>query len=205
MKRLTLLFTLASLAFAQPRRGGPTLPLLDADKDGAISVAELNNAPTALAKLDANGDGQLTADELRPQGRPPADGDMAKSLMSFDKNGDGKLVKDELPERMQGMLARGDKDGDGFLSTAELQAMAPQRREGEGGGPRGGGGGGMMRMDPVLSAIDADKDGAISMAELRNSTIALRALDKNNDGQLSGEEIRPAFGGRGRGERKEHD
>jgi len=205
MKRLTLLFTLATLAFAQPRRGGPALQLLDADKDGVISVAELNNAPTALAKLDANGDGQLTADELRPQGRPPADGDMAKSLMSFDKNGDGKLSKAELPERMQGMFARGDKDGDGFLTTAELQAMTPPRQqEGEDHGPRGGpGGGGMMRMDPILAAIDADKNGTISPAELRNSTIALRALDKDNDGQLSGEEIRPAFGGRGRGERKE--
>ncbi len=211
MKRLTLLFTLATLAFAQPRRGGPALQLLDADKDGVISVAELNNAPTALAKLDANGDGQLTADELRPQGRPPADGDMAKSLMSFDKNGDGKLSKAELPERMQGMLTRGDKDGDGFLTTAEIQAMTPPRRQdGEdhgthGGGPGGGGprGGGMMRMDPILAAIDADKNGTISAAELRNSTIALRALDKDNDGQLSGEEIRPAFGDRGRGERKE--
>ncbi len=202
MKRITLVFSLATLAFAQPRRGGPALQLLDADKDGVISVAELNNAPAALAKLDANGDGQLTADELRPQGRPPADGDMAKSLMSFDKNGDGKLAKDELPERMQGMLARGDKDGDGFLSLAELKAMAPQRREGEDGGHRGAGGG-MMRMDPILAAIDADRNGTISAAELRNATIALRALDKNNDGQLSGDEIRPAFGGRGRGERKE--
>lgn len=203
MKRLTLLFTLATLAFAQHRRGGPALQLLDADKDSVISIAELNNAPTALAKLDANADGQLTADELRPPGRPPADRDMAKSLMSFDKNADGKLAKSELPERMQGMLARGDKDGDGFLTTAELQAMAPpQPREGEGGGPRGEGG--MMRMDPLLSAIDADKNGIISSTELQNSAAALRALDKDNDGQLSGPEIRPAFGGRGgRGPKQE--
>lgn len=196
MKRLTLLFTLATLAFAQHRRGGPALQLLDADKDSVISIAEINNAPTALAKLDANADGQLTADELRPPGRPPADRDMAKSLMSFDKNADGKLAKNELPERMQGMLARGDKDGDGFLTSAEIQAMVPaQPREGEGG---------MMRMDPLLSAIDADKNGIISFTELQNSAAALRALDKDNDGQLSSPEIRPAFGGRGgRGPKQE--
>ena len=196
MKRLTLLFTLATLAFAQHRRGGPALQLLDADKDSVISIAEINNAPTALAKLDANADGQLTADELRPPGRPPADRDMAKSLMSFDKNADGKLSKSELPERMQGMLARGDKDGDGFLTSAEIQAMVPaQPREGEGG---------MMRMDPLLSAIDADKNGIISFTEMQNSAAALRALDKDNDGQLSGPEIRPAFGGRGgRGPKQE--
>ena len=196
MKRLTLLFTLATLAFAQHRRGGPALQLLDADKDSVISIAEINNAPTALAKLDANADGQLTADELRPPGRPPADRDMAKSLMSFDKNADGKLSKSELPEQMQGMLARGDKDGDGFLTSAEIQAMVPaQPREGEGG---------MMRMDPLLSAIDADKNGIISSSELQNSAAALRALDKDNDGQLSGSEIRPAFNGRdGRGPKQE--
>ncbi|MCX6608815.1 MAG: EF-hand domain-containing protein [Acidobacteria bacterium] len=178
-----------------------------------MSAAEWKNAPTALAKLDANGDGQITPDELRPPGgppgRPPAEDDMVKTLMAFDKNGDGKLSKAELPERMQGMLARGDKDGDGFLTTAELQAMAPPRQqEGEDHGPRGGRpGGGMMRMDPVLAAIDADHDGTISAAELKNAVAALKPLDKDNDGQLSGEEIRPAFGGRGpgRGERKEHD
>ena len=212
MLRLTLLFALASLAFAQPRRGRPALQLLDTDKDSIISAAEWKNAPTAFAKLDANGDGQITPDELRPQpqGRPPAEDDMVKTLMAFDKNGDGKLSKAELPERMQGMLARGDKDGDGFLTTAELQAMAPPRQqEGDDHGPRGGGGmppGGMMRMDPILAAIDADHDGTLSAAELKNAVAALKPLDKDNDGQLSGEEIRPAFGGRGpgRGEHKEH-
>ncbi len=205
MLRITILFALATLAFAQPRRGGPALQLLDTDNDGVISAAEWKNAPTALAKLDANGDGQITADELRPPGRPPAEDDMVKTLMAFDKNNDGKLSKAELPERMHGMLTRGDKDGDGFLTTAELQAMTPPRpQEGEDHGPRGGG---MMRMDPILAAIDSDKDGTISAAELKNAVAALKPLDKDNDGQLSGEEIRPAFGGRGpgRGERKEHD
>ena len=211
MLRITLLFALALLAFAQPRRGGPALQLLDTDKDGVISAAEWKNSPAALAKLDSNDDGQITPDELRPPGRPPAEDDMVKTLMAFDENGDSKLSKAELPERMQGMLARGDKDGDGFLTTAELQAMTPPRQqEGEDHGTRGGGmpGGGMMRMDPVLAAIDADKNGTISAAELKNAVAALKPLDKDNDGQLSGEEIRPAIGGGrgpGRGERKEHD
>ena len=64
----------------------------------------------------------------------------------------------------------------------------------------------MMRMDPILAAIDADHDGTISAAELKNAVAALKPLDKDNDGQLSGEEIRPAFGrrGPGRGEHKDH-
>lgn len=39
---------------------------LDSDQDGAISAAELSAASSALAKLDANKDGKLTEDEVRP-------------------------------------------------------------------------------------------------------------------------------------------
>jgi hypothetical protein len=43
---------------------------LDANHDGIIDANEIANAPAALKKLDKNGDGKLTPDELRPQ-RPP--------------------------------------------------------------------------------------------------------------------------------------
>ncbi|HAB17061.1 MAG TPA: EF-hand domain-containing protein [Verrucomicrobiota bacterium] len=73
-----------------PRRpGSPLVAALDSNQDGVIDATEIANAPKALLTLDKNGDGQLTADELRPargpggQGpggpghrgpRPPADG-----------------------------------------------------------------------------------------------------------------------------------
>src|SRR5437868_5809483 len=57
-----------------------------------------------------------------------------------------------------------------------------------------------IRISPVLSALDADTDGVISARELDDAPAALRKLDKNNDGQLTQDELRPAFGGRGRGE-----
>ena len=67
-------------------------------------------------------------------------------MMAFDKNGDGKLDKDELPERMAGMLERGDLDKDGFLTREELAQLAKNmpvggRPGGERGrdGPRGDG------------------------------------------------------------------
>ncbi|MDF3058819.1 MAG: hypothetical protein K0R17_3034 [Rariglobus sp.] len=44
--------------------------LFDANHDGAISADEMTNAAAALRKLDKNGDGKLTANELHP-GRPP--------------------------------------------------------------------------------------------------------------------------------------
>ncbi len=58
-----------------PRDGRrpPPPPLetaLDADDDGEISPAELDNASSALKQLDKNADGKLTPEEYRPP-RPP--------------------------------------------------------------------------------------------------------------------------------------
>src|SRR5882724_3264745 len=56
-----------------PRHRPPPPPLiavLDANHDGVIDETEIANASVALKKLDKNGDGKLTMDELRPP-RPP--------------------------------------------------------------------------------------------------------------------------------------
>jgi hypothetical protein len=49
----------------------PIIAVLDANHDGVIDAAEIDNAPAALRKLDKNGDGKLTMDELMP---PPPNG-----------------------------------------------------------------------------------------------------------------------------------
>ena len=46
------------------------LAALNADNDEFISAAELKNANVALKKLDQNGDGQLSAEEVRPNFGP---------------------------------------------------------------------------------------------------------------------------------------
>ena len=61
-----------------------------------------------------------------------------------------------------------------------------------------------MRFSPILSALDGDHDGTIGAEEIQAAPAALKALDKNGDGALMQEEVRPNFGGRrpeGRGER----
>jgi hypothetical protein len=50
----------------------PLITALDLNKDGVISADEIAKAPESLKKLDRNGDGQLTPDELRPP-RPEGD------------------------------------------------------------------------------------------------------------------------------------
>jgi len=58
----------------------------------------------------------------------------------------------------------------------------------------------MMRINPLVQALDTDKDGEISADEIAKASVALKTLDKNGDGKLSGDELRPAPGAMG-GER----
>jgi Ca2+-binding EF-hand superfamily protein len=44
---------------------------------------------------------------------------------------------------------------------------------------------------PVMTALDSDRDHVISAAEIGNAPNALLTLDKNKDGKLSKEEMRP--------------
>ncbi len=174
----------------QPRM---VLQALDTDHDGKLSAAEIKAASKSLLTLDRNGDGQLTSDELSP--RPEVAGasadELVKQLMSFDKNGDGVLAPEEVPARMQSMFQRGDANHDGKLTAAEIRAMA--NRQGMPTGPQAGPGraGGQMRTDPLLNALDADHDGTISAAELAAADKVLLMLDRNGDGEITPDEMRP--------------
>jgi collagen type III alpha len=59
-------------------------------------------------------------------------------------------------------------------------------------------GAGPMGLPPVMAALDENADGELSTSEIEGASAALKSLDKNNDGRLDGEELRPR--GRGRGE-----
>ena len=117
----------------------PLMRALDADHDGSLSVSEIENASKALAKLDKDGNGILSPEELRPDfsemaregmARLGQDGAPTKEMMARmfemrDADKDGKLTGDEIPDRMKGNLARVDEDGDGAIQKSELEkAMA---------------------------------------------------------------------------------
>ena len=53
--------------------------------------------------------------------------------------------------------------------------------------------GGMIQNLPILIALDADGNGEISDTEIMHSAAALRKLDKNKDGKLTPDELRPSF------------
>ncbi|TWU30848.1 EF-hand domain-containing protein [Novipirellula artificiosorum] len=98
-----------------------------------------------------------------------------------------------------------------LASVANAQPGGGREGGGRGGFGRDGGGrgdgqegerggrGDIMRMLPVMAALDSDSDGVISADEIKASATALKSLDKNNDGTLTEDELRPQFGGRGAG------
>src|SRR5579871_3443866 len=72
--------------------------------------------------------------------------------------------------------------------------------------PGGRGRGPMMMRSPAFTALDTDGDGVVSATEIANAASALKFLDKNTDGKLTEDEVRPSFpsrGGRGEGGRGE--
>ena len=63
---------------------------------------------------------------------------------------------------------------------------------GRGPGGPGGGEGGAMRRIPVMAALDTNSDGTIDATEIEQASKSLKTLDKNSDGKLTPEELRPA-------------
>ncbi|MCC9606338.1 HlyD family efflux transporter periplasmic adaptor subunit [Blastopirellula sp. JC732] len=76
-----------------------------------------------------------------PPGGGPGGGAPRLDPFANDADKDGKLSKDEAPEQMKNYFDRIDKDGDGFITRAEMAASrAARERSQQGGGPPGGGG-----------------------------------------------------------------
>ncbi|HBU59043.1 MAG TPA: hypothetical protein DEB48_04280 [Verrucomicrobiales bacterium] len=140
----------------------------------------------------------------RGQGRPGAGGSRpggfdreamrAAMLKEFDKNGNGQLDENERPsrEQMQEFFRR--------QQGGNTPGGPGQGRPGTGGQGRPGGGeggfggrGGFRPPNPLMEAIDKNKDGTLSAEEMKNASKALAALDKNKDGKIDQEEMRPQF------------
>jgi len=48
---------------------------------------------------------------------------MIERFLSFDANADHRISREELPERMQALVARGDKNGDAALELDEIRSL----------------------------------------------------------------------------------
>lgn len=78
------------------------------------------------------------------------------------------------------------------MATASLlsaQSTPPETRP-PGHGHRGPGGPGPV--PPLIRALDTDRDGELSAAEIAGASAALRTLDTDGDGTVSAAELRPS-------------
>ena len=129
-----------------------------------------NFQPPIAVVLDTDSNAVLSAAEIE---QAPS------QLLKLDQNGDGQLGAEEL---CPGGLGRGGQD-------------CPWGGQGRGRGACANG-----QKSILLAIFDTDKDGTLTSAEINGAPAALKALDKNNDGQVTADESRPRQGqGGGRG------
>jgi len=124
---------------AKPARPDRGVMRYDADKDGVVTIEEWRAGQQARFKrLDANGDGKLTQDELFA--RTPAIGNsvlpsdrqagrQSAYFQRLDTDKDGVVTLAEFMAQGERNFARCDLDGNGRIDSAECR-QALQRKPG---------------------------------------------------------------------------
>jgi Ca2+-binding EF-hand superfamily protein len=182
------------LAVRQEAVFGHVARRADADRDGSVTPEELE---AWFAAHDGNGDGRLDAEDF--EARPgKAHGHRHGMGLALDADGDGIV---ELAD-LEALTSRYDADGDGALSAEELPGMDREKRRHGRRGDRGA---------FFLRHADQDGDGAVSRAEWdeavarrpladpERAAARFEALDANDDGVLTRNELAAGRRGRHRG------
>ncbi len=137
-------------------------------------VLALLASATAYAQNPDRGD-------RRPPLAPPF-------FVALDADRDGALTDGEIDGAPE-VLRKLDKDGDGKITLEEFRMpppRPPEDKEKPKNPPPAHG-----PVPPVIAALDTDRDGTISAEEMQEATESLKQLDKNDDAEISPEELRP--------------
>lgn len=93
---------------------------VDADKDGAITQAEVDAFRQAkVAGADANSDGGLSIDEFDTVYRELTRSNMVRAFQRLDTDGDGTITKAEMDNRFGNIVKFMDRNDDGKLSKED--------------------------------------------------------------------------------------
>lgn len=145
---------------SQTERRRDPMAMIDTDGDGKVTRAEATAAAdTMFGRMDANGDGTLSGEELRPRrgGRPGLERPRPNvEPMQTDRNGQVNAPeRGARPPRMgmgRGMLAAADANGDGIVTREEAGAAAARQ----------------------FDRADANRDGTIDAAEREATRAQMR-------------------------------
>ncbi len=158
---------------------------LDANGDGFITKDEVPEfAWQRLSKHDSDGDGKISKEE-RPQRAPRGKGHPRgeQFFNQLDTDGNGEISEAEAGDRWQRM-GRADVDNSGSVTKEELRSAMTKLR---GKGPR------------LFERADANKDGVLTQDELdQRRWQRLSIADADRDGALTREELRAAWEARKR-------
>ncbi len=146
---------------------------IDTDQSGGVNDTELQglldkvaqktgtqlSAADVLTQFDADGNGQLSSDELGKTMQsilpPPSTMDFAQQRASGSSSADGTAGTGEAGDDL---FAKVDTDGDNAISSTELQALL----EAMSGGTASQTG---VSSDDAFAALDSDGDGSLTQAE----------------------------------------